>query len=236
MNNSQYISLDQLKKISKDISKAPTADKRDWILSHAKGKEVLDLGIVGYDNNGKGFRSSNWLHGHLKKVASSLTGVDLIEKELTQLQEAGYDVVCADAQTVRLDKKYDVVVCGDLIEHVVNPGNLIETIGYHLKEDGIGIITTPNPFSIGRAFQLFVRKWPWVSVEHVSWFCPQTMIQLVNRYPLEVKNIYWLKTDFPMRISYKSLGAIFNLFIPLLNHFRKGFKDDFGVIIYKRSA
>ena len=57
----------------------------------------------------------------------------------------GYSFIADDALTMRLDTKYEVVVSGDIIEHISDFSSLLETIKYHMEDDGVCIITTPNP-------------------------------------------------------------------------------------------
>ena len=160
---------DSVRQFLAHMRTAPYRNKREWILSFVTGKDVLDLGII--DDYGIEYAvgSEKCLHGHIKKHAASVIDVDILVDEVTELRKLGYEVESADVQTVRLDKKFDVVVCGDLIEHVTNPGALIETIDYHLRDHGVGLVTTPNPFSVGRFFQILAEQWTGVSREHVAW-------------------------------------------------------------------
>jgi len=115
------------------------------ILKYVAGKKVLDLGCVQHSSN-KATRA-DWLHGIISKYASYCLGVDLLEKEVKKLNELGYNIICADVEKMDLpEKDFDVIVAGELIEHLANPGLFLENCRNHLKDDGLLIITTPNPF------------------------------------------------------------------------------------------
>ena len=191
--------ISQLDDFIASIRRAPYEHKRDWVRSNVKGKDVLDLGIVAHSLDFCLNHRDTWLHEIIKNNGSYVLGVDILEPEVNELRRMGYNVLAADVLTLRLDRKFDVVVCGDLIEHVSNPGALLETIAYHLRDDGTALVTTPNPFAISRIFNILADGWTGINTEHVSWLCPQTMAQLVERSHLFVSDFCWLEQIFRCR-------------------------------------
>lgn len=145
------------------------------------GKKVLDVGCV--DHSAEREAQHTWLHRHLADSASSIIGLDLLEDEVRQLAGKGYRVVCGDAVTVDLSDQFDVIVAGELIEHVDNPGGFVANMARHLKPDGMFVITTPNPFYALHFIEFMVsspeRCW---NPEHVSWFCPFVIENLLKRH------------------------------------------------------
>jgi len=59
--------------------------------------------------------------------------------------QSGFNVVVGDAETLDMDGKYDYVVAGELIEHLLNPGAFLAAAKGWIAEGGTLIITTPNP-------------------------------------------------------------------------------------------
>lgn len=53
----------------------------------------------------------------------------------------------ADAERIETEKKYNLVLCTEVLEHTDNPENVIENIKSILAPNGIAIITTPNSIS-----------------------------------------------------------------------------------------
>lgn len=43
-----------------------------------------------------------------------------------------------------LGKKFDLVICSDVIEHLSDPDSLLEIIKTHLNKDGLAVISTPD--------------------------------------------------------------------------------------------
>ena len=162
-----------------------------------------------------------------------MLGVDILKSELDKLTATGYDVLVQDALTLRLDRKFDVVVCGDLIEHVNNPLALLQTMEWHLNDGGIGVVSTPNPFSAMRFMTFLVEGQTEVNTEHVMWLCPKTMYQLVDRSNLQISDFFWLKTDYTPGVTRRFFAHTSNFLGSLFAKGRRTMLDDFGVILRK---
>ncbi len=100
-------------------------------------------------------------------------------------------MVCADAMSADLDQKFDVIVAGEVIEHLVNPGRLLTNMRRHLKEDGVLIVTTPNPFYLHNFLHsMWSRKRVGWHPDHTSWFDPFVLQSMLR------------KTEFDMEVCY----------------------------------
>ena len=104
----------------------------DIILPYIKDKDVLDLGCVNHDSKLKD--DPLWVHGFLNKNCDVL-GVDILWEGIKDLFKDGYNVVCGDAENINLEKKFDVIVAGELIEHLSNQGLFLNNCRRHLKEE-----------------------------------------------------------------------------------------------------
>lgn len=117
-----------------------------YILERCRGKSVLDIGCA--HNDAKHIDNKGWLHREIDKVAKSLVGLDIEADAVKYMNELGYTTFVADAQNFDLTDKYpdgfDVIVCGDVIEHLTNPGDLIKSAMKHLAPNGKVIMSTVN--------------------------------------------------------------------------------------------
>lgn len=168
--------------------KAPVIVKDDFILSKCKGKKVLDVGCVGQN---KFFTSPLWVHGKIKKAAAELTGVDINTEATKELTELGY-LVLTPEQLTTSNETFDVIVMGDVIEHV---DNIVEFLNFYkkfLKEKGELIITTPNAFNIRQSIAILLYGKPGINDEHTSTLDCYTMLELLKRCDLSPKDFYWL--------------------------------------------
>src|ERR1043165_4901887 len=95
------------------IRHAPYQPKTEFIRARVVGKTVLDLGCVQHSLDRLFQAPDRWLHNVIRENATSVLGVDILEKEIAELQRMGYNMLAGDATTLRLAERFDVVVCGD---------------------------------------------------------------------------------------------------------------------------
>lgn len=154
------------------------------VLEHTEGPTVLDLGAVQHDADHSD--DEDWLHGHLSRRFDRVIGVDILCEEVEKLNNEGFEMVCADVTEMDYPLEADTVVAGELIEHVADAGQMLERVADHLKPGGKFIITTPNPWAWIFLVRLKQRGMH-VNDEHVSWYGPKVMEQLLERHGFELE-------------------------------------------------
>ncbi|OGP75344.1 MAG: hypothetical protein A2W09_07235 [Deltaproteobacteria bacterium RBG_16_50_11] len=172
-----------------------------FFCKYAKGKTVLDLGCV--NHNPLNYRSKYWVHKALCGVASDCIGMDIDEEGVLFLKEKGYKVFVGNAENFNLERRFDVIVAGEIIEHLGNVSNFIECAKSHLNPSGVLVLSTPNPwhwrFILKGLFSCNVKPNP----EHACWFCLPTITQLLSRHNMAVREIKfgsrnWLDRSLPL--------------------------------------
>lgn len=138
------------------------------ILEIIKGKEVLDIGSYGAQLKKN---KPKLLFNLIKERAKSVIGVDLKSDDK--------DIIQGNAETINLNRKFDVIIAGDLIEHLDNAGLFLDNMHRHLKDDGILIISTPNTKS------LYILKKP--NETHTCWYCRYTLRYLLKQHGFKVE-------------------------------------------------
>jgi 2-polyprenyl-3-methyl-5-hydroxy-6-metoxy-1,4-benzoquinol methylase len=155
-----------------------------------QGKTVLDVGCV--DHSASVERADHWLHKHLARSAGSILGLDILESDVDELRGRGYEMECGDAATVSLNRRFDVVVAGEIIEHVDDPAALVRNMARHLNDDGHLVVTTPHVFFflhfLESIFSDGERRW---NQEHVAWYCPFVLHNLLRRNNFEIESCYY---------------------------------------------
>jgi 2-polyprenyl-3-methyl-5-hydroxy-6-metoxy-1,4-benzoquinol methylase len=153
------------------------------ILNLVKGKNVLDLGAANFDRFAFHRKAGTWLHELMAKEAKSILGVDIQAEVVADLVSAGFNFQVGNVEQMQLDRQFDVIVAGEIIEHLFNAGQFLESIRKHLKKDGICVITTPNAFSIrytSLVYRFLLGNKPRARFDHTCWYCMQTLSQLLS--------------------------------------------------------
>ena len=158
-----------------------------FVLRHVQGKEVLDLGCV--QHNPENYKSRYWLHKAIASVASRLEGMDLYAEGVLYLRERGYNISIGDATRFDLGRRFDVIVVGDLIEHLENFEGFVGSCRAHLRPDGKLLISSPNPWYWRNVVKAIFRSEVANNPEHTCWLCPRTLRQLVRRHGMEVVEV-----------------------------------------------
>lgn len=82
----------------------------------------------------------------------------------------------------------EFVLCGEILEHLGNPGRLLG----RLKEYGLPVvITVPNAHGNSGRNMLLKKGIENVNREHVAWYSWRTLKTLVERYGFKVEEFYW---------------------------------------------
>lgn len=148
-------------------------------------KEVLDLGCVMHDP--LNYKSKYWLHKALSLRSKSILGVDLYEPGVTFLNGLGYNIIVGNVESLNLRREFDVIVAGDIIEHINNFEGFFESCKPHLRKNGKLLISTPNPWYWRYVIRaIFGHEIDIVNPEHTVWFCPKTLKQIAERFGFSV--------------------------------------------------
>lgn len=170
-------------------------DRWEVLEGLVSGREALDLGCV--DHEAINEEGKHWLHRKIKEIAKITVGVDYASEEVSKLKAKGYDVILDNVETLDLKKQFDVVVAGNIIEHLSNPGLFLETVKRHLKDNGQFILTTDNCYGLRslKAITLFDRIRP--NQEHAMAFEEEVLKQLLRRHQFKIQDVYYYNGPYP---------------------------------------
>ena len=155
-----------------------------YVVARARGKRVLDLGCVMHDPNE--YRSRYFLHRAIREVAEETLGLDLHEQGVEALNALGFQAIVGDAEHFALDRQFDTIVAGDLIEHLGNVEGFLKSVMGCLAPDGKLVIQTPNPWYWKNSAKAVLNEEVPNNPEHTCWFDPRTLRQLAARFGLEL--------------------------------------------------
>ena len=170
--------------------------KHEFIIHKCSCKKVLDLGCIDHDLYDEKIITNNWLHKKIQGVASSVIGVDLLEEMVVRLNKKGFNIVKGDVEELSSvnelkNKKFDIIVAGDLIEHLFNPGRFLEGMKPFFHENTELILTTPNCFSTSYMLPYIFSGFEIVREDHTCWYSEKTLKQLILMSGYAVKEFHY---------------------------------------------
>ena len=127
--------------------------------------------------------------------------VDGIERDAVQAAAAracGYrivDVFDLNNEVPRVgDSRYDFILFGDVLEHLVQPDTVLAAISLRLKPGGRVLVSLPNIAFAGNRMSHLLGKWDYrdygiLDRTHLRFFTKKTMIELIESVGLRVTHI-----------------------------------------------
>lgn len=166
--------------------------KHELILSRCAGRKVLHLGCVGNndsDTSHKVSASPSTLHIRLSETAD-VTGVDISADAIEEYRRLGicHNILPGDVEklsAVDLPHDFDVIVIGDLIEHLSNPGMMLDGVKEICRPDTLVILTTPHSFGFAPFLRHSLGRFR-EGLQHVMTFNGQNLANLVDRHGFEI--------------------------------------------------
>lgn len=95
------------------------------------------------------------------------------------------DIKWCDIVNYHTEKKYDVIVMGDVLEHVTAPADVLQKVQSMLKPDGILWLSTPNYNCAYARMQKFTHCM-WHELNHYTYTSYETLCPLLNELGMEV--------------------------------------------------
>lgn len=166
--------------------------RKEILREYCSGKRVLDIGCV--QHNADQASNDSWLHKSIVDMAAYTLGVDYLPDAVAQLSERGYNVIVGDVNhRLPIEDTFDVIVVGNLIEHLSNFEGLLLNLQRLLTPGGVALISTANPFFREQYFYSAFKNTVIVNQEHTCWIDPITLDQLCSRFSLETTDVRWVR-------------------------------------------
>lgn len=171
------------------------------LLKYIRGKDVLDIGSVGQDLDpisralvvkDEAHSQKYYLWNFLKTHAQTLTGIDLEASPEGQ-------IVRGNMETHSFGKQFEVIVAGDVLEHVSNQGLFLENIHRHLKPGGHLVVSTPN----AKWWTVFLKP----NETHSLWHDRFTLKEALRRARFEIVELHYYPGNKPHYPLWKRILA-----------------------------
>lgn len=187
------------------------------IVKDIKNKNILDVGC------GEGYVSRFFLDlgYNIKALDYSDYGVKNHNPSVEKYFIKG-DVFKNLDNIIKKDENYGIIILNNVIEHVLNPKNILDKIHKILDNNGILVITAPNDFSKLQENLLknnHINEMNWLAPPvHLSYFTLETLSKLVKKCNYSIYNYYAeYPIDFDLFVNHtnyvknKSVGKASHL-------------------------
>jgi 2-polyprenyl-3-methyl-5-hydroxy-6-metoxy-1,4-benzoquinol methylase len=134
------------------------------------GKTLLDVG------SGYGF----FLDGIRNSGAQRIAGVELSQAQRKYSVDELKLETFAELDALSGNDKFDIITIFEVIEHIPSPAEFIMEVCEHLKVGGSLIVGTDN--FVSNVVNVLGDRFPkWIPHEHVSFFTPASLRQMLTR-------------------------------------------------------
>jgi len=178
-----------------DLPRRGPVLREQFLVDSCRGKRVADVGFLDYPLLEMRITGKTWLHAALAEVAASIVGIDSDPRGVEWARRAGLEAYVADASsTTEIEdlnlEPADVVVAGEVIEHVDAPGPFLRAMLRLCRPHGQLIVTTPNAY---RALNLIVPLTgkEFIHPEHLAWHSPHTLTRLLDSNGWEIEALIY---------------------------------------------
>ncbi len=153
------------------------------------GRSVIHVGFVDAGYQEMQAEAGTWLHAHLAGTATHLIGIDVDDAGVTHAREEGYEAYVADCRdpdqvdALGIDPA-EVVIAGEVIEHLDDPGSFLDGLHRLVAPGGLLILTTPNASGLLNGFAALAGA-EINHPDHVVLFSWRTLTNLMSRHGWE---------------------------------------------------
>ena len=197
------------------------------ILRICQGKTTLHLGCADMP---KLLQSADdLLHLKLADVTDhdNLWGLDSSEEGCQILRKMGFDkIIHGNVENIDetvLKETFDIILAGEIIEHLSDPGIFIRNLTPLMKDKTKLIVTTPNAHSFQGFLHAMVRREK-VHYDHNFYFSYQTLGHLLESCGLRCIDIYYYQDT-----GKKGIPRFFNKAISIVTKISHAWAD--GLIV-----
>jgi 2-polyprenyl-3-methyl-5-hydroxy-6-metoxy-1,4-benzoquinol methylase len=180
------------------------------LIPNKNNNKVLEIGAAG-----------GYLLVELKKrkIASEVVGVDLMHLPNTKQNNPDIDkFIFGNIENMDLnlpENYFDVIICGDVLEHLIDPWSVLSKIHKFLKAGGVIILSIPNFREFFTLYTIVVKadfaysEYGILDKTHLRFFCKKNILALLTGTSYKPLSLHSTYISGSMRTLNK---LTFNLF------------------------
>lgn len=166
----------------------------DFVSEIAGNKKlnILDVGC-----------SAGYLGEYFKTLGHHVTGIDINAEAIEVAREYLDEVYCESLDIFfarEFKNKFDVVLFGDVLEHVTNPEEILNKTASVLSADGVVVASIPNVSHLAVRAMLLEGRWEYANLglldkDHFRFFTKENIYKLFSDSNYEVQSMKCVHLD-----------------------------------------
>lgn len=159
-------------------------DRTEYILKQSENKRVLHVGCADYPVTEERIEKGNLLHSKITDIAKEVLGIDNSTEGIGILYKSGFaNVKVYDAENIKeLGTRFELILAGDVLEHMNNPSGLLNCISSSLTPDGEFLVALPNAYSWN--ILRYIKGLEPTHLDHCYSFTVKNIVEICRRFGL----------------------------------------------------
>ena len=170
-----------------------SGERNPQIIEYCRNKVVLHLGATDAPFTEQKYNDHLLLHTQIMAVASSVKGIDIDQSSIDFLKSKGIDnIEFFDMnQLGQLGMTPDVIVFGEIIEHLQNLKTALENLRSIMNPETRLIISTPNLYYILNTLIVALQNRECIHEDHKTGFTYGALKQLLEANHLQLEHVHF---------------------------------------------
>ncbi|MBN1552657.1 class I SAM-dependent methyltransferase [bacterium] len=159
-------------------------------------KNVLELGCA-----------TGYVSQLMRQNNCTVTGIELDPEAAAEASKHCQRVIVGDLNETSLlnslDQTYDVIVAGDILEHLIDPETILDTLHDHLKPGGYILVSMPNIAFWRMRLDLLMGRFEYqefglLDKTHLRFYTVKTFYALARKTGYDVQHTHINDAGFPL--------------------------------------
>lgn len=124
-------------------------------------------------------------------------GVEIVE-DVAKLASNYSDIICGDIESLNLpyeNEFFDIIICGDVLEHLRTPEETLRKLYYLLKSGGNLLASIPNVMHSSVLYPLLNGNWDYqdsgiLDRTHLKFFTKKSICEMFDNVNLKIESLY----------------------------------------------
>lgn len=184
------------------------------IISLVKNSQVLEIGS-----------SAGYMTAEFKKNDCQVDIVEIDKRAAKSAKKFASTVFQGSLEDEKLQqqiiKQYDIIVCADVLEHLVDTEGALKFLKKKLKKDGWILISVPNIACWEMRLKLLQGNFEYeesglLDKTHLRFYTYNTFLELLTKLNFKIIRIYPAETRIPLEVSINKIPILGKLIIFLI--------------------